>query len=162
MHRTCIAVIDATRARLFTLDRIANEIGLHEEISEKRDLVNPGRRLRATDMFADTRPGLGRSGELQYGLDDHRESHVDGLDVEFSKQITKELVELLREVAAQRLIICAGPRMLGHVRDAMPRLDIPCDEVPRDFAKLTPTEIRSHLVTYGLLQQPPPHERALR
>ena len=43
MHRTCIAIVDATRARLFTFDRTAEVDGVHEELSERTDLVNPAR-----------------------------------------------------------------------------------------------------------------------
>jgi protein required for attachment to host cells len=158
MYRTCIAVVDATRARLFILDRTSDAEGLREELSEQRDLVNPVRRLRPSELFSDTRPGLGRSGELQYGFDDHRDAHMDALDVEFSVEITTELRELLRSTAAKRLIVCAGPRMLGHLREARRELslEIPIDELSRDFVKLTPTAIHEHLVAHGLLQQPPP------
>lgn len=149
MYRTCIAVADATRARLFTLDRTSDGEGLREALSEQRDLVNPTRRLRPSELF---------TGEHQYAFDDHRDGHMDAFDVEFSRQITTELAELLRSTAANRLILCASPRMLGHLRDAMRELslDLPIDELPRDFVKLTPTAIHEHLVTHGLLPPPPP------
>lgn len=42
MHRTCIAIVDASRARLFTLERSAEDSRIHEVLTEQRDLVNPG------------------------------------------------------------------------------------------------------------------------
>jgi protein required for attachment to host cells len=163
MYRTCIAVVDATRARLFTLDRTSDEEGLREKLSEQRDLVNPTRRRRPSELFSDS-GGLGRSGELQYGMDDHRDDHMEAIDAEFSRDVTKELAELLRSMPANRLIVCASPRMLGHMRDARRELplEIAIDELPRDFVKLTPTAIHEHLVTHGLLQPPAPAARVMR
>jgi hypothetical protein len=85
MYRTCIAVVDATRARLFTLERTSDAEGLHEELSERRDLVNIARHRRASELFSDTRPGTVRTGGLQYAVDDHRDAHVDKLDADFSR-----------------------------------------------------------------------------
>ena len=158
MYRTCIAVVDATRARLFILDRTSDADGLREELTEQRDLVNTARRLRPSELFSETRPGLSRSGDLQYAFDDHRDDHMDELDAEFSRYVTIELAELLRSTATKRLIVCASPRMLGHLREARRELslEIPIDELSRDFVKLTPTAIREHLVRHGLLEEPPP------
>lgn len=158
MHRTCIAVVDATRARLFTLDRTSDAEGLHEELSEQRDLVNTARRRRPSELFSDSRPGTNRTGRLQYAFDDHRDAHVEQLDVEFSHEIMTQLDELLRSSPATRLIVCASPRMLGHLREARRDLHnntLAIDEVPRDLVKLTPSQLRDHLISYGLLPERP-------
>ena len=160
--QVCIAVADASRARLFTLNRSADGEGVHEELSEQRDLVNPARRRTPAQLFSDTRPGSNRTGGLQYTFDDHRDAHVDALDTEFARAVVAELTALLRTTQAQRLIVCASPRMLGEIRkvgDALRQYAIPIDEVPRDLVRFTPAELRDQLVCYGLL---PARPRAVR
>jgi Protein required for attachment to host cells len=84
MNRTLIAVVDASRARLFTCERIAPAEGLKEQIIERSDLVNPARRLHPSELFSDPHPGSNRTGGLQYGTDDHRDAHLDEIDAEFA------------------------------------------------------------------------------
>ena len=72
MTRTCIVVADASRARLFLFTRQLDAGELHETLTETTDLVNPARRLRPSELFSESRPGVSRSRDLQYGIDDHR------------------------------------------------------------------------------------------
>jgi protein required for attachment to host cells len=163
MYRACIAVVDASRARLFTYERANDAEGLSEHLIEERDLVNPARRLRPVDLFSDSRPGTGRTGNLQYGLDDHRDAHIEQLDAEFSRLIVDQLVDLLRSNHAQRLILCASPNMLGELRgagDELRRGNLAIDEVARDLVKLTPAQLRDRLTDYGLLPARPPRAGA--
>jgi protein required for attachment to host cells len=158
MYRACIAVVDASRARLFTYERTSDIEGLSEHLIEERDLVNPARRLRPVDLFSDSRPGISRSGSLQYGLDDHRDAHIEQLDAEFSRVIVDQLVDMLRSNHAKRLILCASPNMLGELRGAgaeLRREDLAIDEVARDLVKLTPAQLRDQLTSYGLLPARP-------
>lgn len=163
MYKACIAVVDASRARLFTYQRSSEAEGVAEELTEQRDLVNPARRLRTSQLFSDTRPGSGRTGGLQYGLDDHREAHVEELDAEFARAIVAELGTLLQSSRAERLIVCASPGMLGELREAgttLTRDSLAVDEIPRDLVKLTPSQLRDQLTSYGLLPARPPRARA--
>jgi protein required for attachment to host cells len=148
MHRTCIAVVDATRARLFTLERTSDAQGLHEELVEQRDLVNPARRRRGSELFTDS-----------HFFDDHRDASIDELDIVFARKIMDELTSLTREHAAQRIVVCASPKMLGKLRElAAPPL--PIEMLDRDLVKLTPTQLREHLAEHGLLP-PAPARRGL-
>jgi len=99
---------------------------------------------------------------LQYGLDDHREAHIDAFDAEFARRIVDELATLLRASHAQRLIVCASPNMLGELRKAQGALphDLAVDELARDLVKLTPAQLRDHLVGYGLLPARPERPQA--
>ena len=153
MYNTCIAVVDASRARLFTFERSVEPEGLQEELTELRDLVNPARRLRASQLFSDSRPGSSRTGGLQYAFDDHRDAHIDELDAEFSRKIVGEIADMMRAEHAKRLIVCASPSMLGELRDACDALgrDIIVDELPRDLVKLSASRLRDQLASYGLL-----------
>jgi protein required for attachment to host cells len=158
MNKTCIAVVDASRARLFTYERSSEPGAPAEQLTEQRDLINPARRLRGVELFSESRPGSSRTGGLQYTLDDHRDAHIEALDAEFARTIVGELVQLLRSEAAKRLILCASPHMLGEIREAGDALtrDLDIDEVPRDLVALTPAQLRDQLTDYGLLPARPP------
>src|SRR5260221_8475965 len=99
MYRTCIAVVDATRARLFTYDRFADESGVHDELVERTDLVNPIRRQRPSEVFSDPRPGSGRVGNRQFAFDDHRDDHIARFDIEFACAAMAALHELVADYA---------------------------------------------------------------
>ena len=67
MNRTCIAIVDATRARLFTFDRTQGASGVHEQLVEQRD------------------------------LDDHRDAPpTPRLDTAFARAVVNEIGVLLR------------------------------------------------------------------
>jgi hypothetical protein len=54
--------MDASRARLFTLEDLEGPPGRHEpRFDEAVDLVNPSRRLVAGELFSDSRPGSDRT-----------------------------------------------------------------------------------------------------
>ena len=154
MYRVCIVLVDATRARLFTLDRVDDGAETHEELVERTDLVNPQRRRRPSELFADTRPGSSRVGQLQYAFDDHRDHHISQLDEKFARAVMATLRELIDERPTQRVIVCASPRMLGKLRASAPGIlphDLTFDEVPRDLVKLSPADVRAGLARQGLL-----------
>jgi protein required for attachment to host cells len=158
MDKTCIAVVDASRARLFTFERSNEAEGMKEQLTEERDLIAPARRLRPVDLFSDTRPGSSRTGSLQYGLDDHRDAHIETLDEEFARKVTVELATLLLASHAHKLIVCASPNMLGRLREVQSELprNLTVEEVARDLVKLTPSQLRDQLADYGLLPARPP------
>ncbi|HEU0035605.1 MAG TPA: host attachment protein [Kofleriaceae bacterium] len=145
-------MVDASRARLFTYERSSEAEGVSEQLSEQRDLVNPARRKRPSELFSDS-GGASRTGNLQYGLDDHRDAHVDALDSDFARSVIGNVAEMVKASAVQRLILCASPRMLGELRSASNdlRRGLRTDELPRNLVKLSPSELRDQLASYGLL-----------
>jgi protein required for attachment to host cells len=157
MYRACIAVIDATRARLFTLDREFDGIATHEELTEQTDFVNPARHLRASELFSDS-PGTSRAARgLHFAFDDHRDAHIDHMDAEFAHSVTAEIGRVVRDRAARRLVVCASPQMLGQLRAAeLYQTGIVIDEVPHELAKLTAHQLRDQLAAYGVLPPRPP------
>jgi protein required for attachment to host cells len=161
MYRVCIALVDATRARLFTFERVTEGANTREELVERTDFVNPQRRRRSSEVFSDTQPGSSRTGHLQYAFDDHRDHHISQLDDKFARMAMAGLRELIDEHETQRIVICASPRMLGRLRSAAPGLlpgDIALDELPRDLVKLSRGDVRAELASRGLL----PHAQRIQ
>ncbi|HEX7942869.1 MAG TPA: host attachment protein [Gemmatimonadaceae bacterium] len=157
MQRTCIAVVDATRARLFVFDHSAEVDGIHEAFSERTDLVDPARRRTPAQLFSDTRTNTSRTGGRHYGTDDHRAAHIDELDAEFARAVTEAIKQTVRDTGATRVILCASPRMLGTLRGMDLRRDgLVIDELARDYVKFTPPQIHDQLVKHGLLPAPAP------
>lgn len=153
MYKAIIAVVDATRARLFVFTRSSHASGIDEQLVEQSDLINPARRLRPTELFSD-RPALGRVGSRQFAVDDHRDAHLDHYDQAFAAAVAAELLRLADANLPDRVVLCASPRMLGTLRSLTTRLHRPgrfVDELPRDLVKLTVSQLREYLESYGLL-----------
>lgn len=160
MDRVCIALVDTTRARFFTFDRRIDELGTHEQLTERADLVNPVRRHRPSELCSKVRPDGGASEDQQYALADHRDHDTGRSDAEFARTAMAALRELIDDDAPERVIVCAGPRMLDKLRASAPGLlpeHLTCDELPRDLVKLSPSELRAELVPHGLLPPRPLH-----
>jgi protein required for attachment to host cells len=124
MYRVCIALVDATRARLFTFERRAETDG-RDELVERTDLANPQRWW----------------------------ANAVELDDKFARTVVAALRELIDERPTQRAIVCAAPRVLGRLRAAAPGLlpgDIALDELPRDLVRLSPTAVQAELASRGL------------
>lgn len=154
MYRVCIALVDATRARLFTFERVTEGADTREDLVERTDFVNPQRRRRASEVFSDTRPGSSRTGSLQYAFDDHRDHHIEQVDDNFARTTLAALRELIDERPTRRVVICASPRMLGRLRAAAPGLlpdGIALDELDRDLVKLSSGDVRAELTSRDLL-----------
>lgn len=156
MYRAAIAIVDASRARIFTFDRDSDAGGTHEELVEKSDLVNPARRRRPSELFSESRPGSSRAGGLQFAFDDHRSANVAAMDHQFARDVMIEVARVLEAADAHRVIVCASPHMLGELRAAeLAQAGYVVDELPRDLAKLAAPQLRDRLASYGLLPPRP-------
>ncbi len=160
MKRACIAVVDAARARLFTYQEAA-EPG--RELREVRDLTNPGRRLKDSELFSESRPPLaprGGTGPTSGGIsggpgkDDHRDDNIAERDARFAKEIVEELDKIVRAEGYGHLILIASPKMLGELRKTngtLKRNGLTVDEIPRDLANLTGTQLHDHLASLDMI-----------
>ena len=152
MQRIVIAVVDASRARLFMFERAADPGGIEETFTERTDLVNPMRRRTPAQLFSDTRTNTNRTGGRFYGVDDHRGGHIDAIDTEFARGVASAIARAVRDTKAGRVIVCASPRMLGILRTTeLRRGGIVIDELAHDYSKMTPPQIRARLVKQRLL-----------
>lgn len=157
MQRTIIAVADATRGRLFLFER-GDEVGqMRESLTELTDLVNLQRRQTPAELFSDTRTNTSRMGGRFFGVDDHRDAHLDKIDEDFASSIATSIAQAVRDKGARRIILCASPRLLGMLRTKQLGGDgIVLDELARDYVKMTPPQIHEQLVDHGLLAPSPP------
>jgi len=156
MARALDAVVDATRARMFTYQQSFDR-QVVSELHEEQDLVNVARRLRPSELFSDTRPGSDRAPTGRaFAYDDHREAHLAQLDTAFAVEIAAQIERLARAGGYVRLVLIASSRMLGELRKVVRDRELVIDEVPREFTKLTAPQLHDRLAMLGLL---PPRER---
>jgi protein required for attachment to host cells len=140
-YRACIALVDASRARLLIWERNAGPGGLRDKLSERRHLLHPAHRQR---------PGR------PCALVERHDDAVAELDAELARTFAAELTVLVRSARAQRLILCASPHTLGKLRHVAHELrrSIFVDEVPRNLVDLAPDELCDQLTSSGLLPAP--------
>lgn len=157
MKRACIAIVDASRARLYAYQEDAVP---GRELREVRDLVSPGRRLKDSELFTESRPPLAPSGQIGPnrsggpGKDDHRDDHRAMMDTRFAKEIVEEVDKLLRAEGFGHLILIAAPKMLGELRKtnaSLKRNGLVVDEIARDLTNLTGTQLHDHLASLAMI-----------
>lgn len=161
MTCVCIAVVDAARARVFTFEELDGRDGvLNQDLRERVDLVDPDRRMRASELFSDTRPGADRAPSGRgFAVDDHRDGHLRELDRRFAADVMARIAEVVRAYRCDRLVLAASPGMLGKLRKRASRRlvrEVSLDEVARDVTHLSPSQIHDYLAERSLL---PPRER---
>lgn len=149
MYRAYIAVVDATRGRLFRFTRTNDETGLHEDLVEEASLVNPQRHERPSELFSAS-AGSGHVASHGFGLDDHRDQHLENVDRQFAQDVLEQVRLACSSQPVDRLILCAPPRMLGHLRHGSAG-PVEVVEVAKDLTKLAPTALRAHLADHHAL-----------
>jgi protein required for attachment to host cells len=153
MHRTCIALIDAARARVLTMDRVADATGVHDALVEHEDLVNPARRAASGALFSD-HEGRGQSGTLSFGFDDHRRDHLEQLDAAFARDIVARIATHTRDHRVKQLVVCASPHMLGEVRRylaSVRREGLVVHELDTNLVQLPIAEVQARLIARHVL-----------
>jgi len=155
MMRTVIVAVDATRARLFTFEELATVVdGSTQKLRERTTLVDPGRRLRASELFSDSRPGLDRAPSGRgFAVDDRRDAGLQRMDRNFAVDIAVACGELIRAHGCDRLIVAASPRMLGFLRElgGFARLGVELCEIDRNLAHLSSVQLHDYLAQRDLL-----------
>ena len=152
MKRICLVVADATRARIFTYERLAEPGGPREEFREEADLVDPERRRQPHELYTDD-AGQGRNGPHSYAFDDHRQDHRDRLDKEFAHEIAAAVEKIVKAQGFRELVVLANARMLGALRQrfgAFERMSS-ISYLDRDFTALSPHALRERLAELELL-----------
>ena len=164
MNRSCIVVVDASRARLHTFEELAAPRGNRsQELHEVVDLVHPARRIRPCELFSDTRPGSDRApGGRGFGLCDRRDASMRQMDRRFAAAIAAELERLVAKNGCRTVIVAASPHMLGLLREltrGLIRGGVEVHEIDRDLVDLSSSALQDYLAERGLL---PVRERLAR
>lgn len=154
MQALAIVVADASRARLFTFKR-EDDLAPAPVLRERVDLVSLERRQRPSELFSETRPPTGMTANGRgFGVDDHRDAHMDEIDRRFAEQVMSRLASLTEEAACHRVALVASPRFLGHLREyagTLRQRGLPLEEVARDLTRETGPKLREHLGELGVL-----------
>lgn len=154
--RALIAVVDATRARLFTYQSVV-EMQELASLHEESDLINVTRRRRPSELFSGSDRVRG-PGPRGFPYDDHREAHIAQFDATFAREVAEQIAQVARAGGYVRLILIASASMIGEMRRVVRDRDITIDEVPRDLVKLTPAQLHDRLAELRLL---PARERLM-
>lgn len=157
MTSPLIAVIDGAKARIFSVE-VEEEMGgrpRRSRLVEIEDLVQPGHRAKAKDQFSESRPGLrssGAGGSAGHGVDDHRDANKANADRKFIVEVFTSISKRASEHKHRRLIVAAGPDVLGVARTEKHRLgDLEVVELPKQLTGLSPHEIHTKLTDSGLI-----------
>lgn len=168
MNRFCIAVVDGSRARFFTLTERSTDLDSSvSALEELEDLINPQAALRDEEVYSTTKPGV-RYGSLDRGhhptsFDDHRTQNRRASEERFAKQVAEHLGMLALRVEAEEVVLAAAPRMMGALRPDVERIlrgsGARLREVTKELTVLTPPRIHEQLVEAGALPEPGPRPR---
>lgn len=157
MRRPCIVVANSYRARVLFVRPLPDPTGERRlELVERRDLVNPASRMADEEIFASTETGARSRGQRadrpmrSQPTDDHREDHERELDRRFAEAVVAAASE---ERDTDGVVVIAGPRFLGELRDALSRasIDRPVREVAKDLTGFDLHGLREKLVADELL-----------
>ena len=157
MSDYCIAVVDAAKARLFTLEEARlPEVESGPKLVEKQGLVNPDKMVPGHAMFGDAKGGRNRqpAGGQAHRYDDHRDNHEQEFEKRFAKTVATEIEKCVRAERATRIVLAAEPHMLGTLRkhlDALTKSGIALHELALNVCKLAPAEIQDLLAKNKLL-----------
>jgi protein required for attachment to host cells len=150
-----VAVVDGARARYYLVATRSTPRGEEKnKLEEIATLINPAHRLKDGDTFTESRPGLRKAhaGGPGHGVDDRRDAHAAEVERRFSNLVLEQLASLMRDHDAKRVILAAGPRMLGFLRDTrtpLPRAEI--GELPKHLTELSHHELCLRLDADGLI-----------
>jgi protein required for attachment to host cells len=158
MNQYCVVVMDAARARFFTLRQndMSDLLG-GPELFEHEDLVNPEGTLTNKEIFANLegRHHAYRGGP-PHGYNDHRDQHHEMLERRFARRVARHAADFVHSNRAERCVIAAKAKTLGLLRqelDETVKRELHISELARDLSKLPVTEIQSHLAHKGLLPE---------
>ena len=115
------------------------------ELTEYRDLDNPGRRLKPSEMVSD-RSSLARAGGPP--KDDHRFDKLEDMDAKFAKHIVETVQQVLKDKQMAHLILIAPPKMLDRGSRRSPAriiVAVPCVSCIRPRTPVYDTALGSHL-----------------
>lgn len=141
MGETWVLVADSSEARIYAAGHRKAPLTLVESLSHPESRTHP--RDRLTDV-----PGRvhDRFGPARHSLD-HGEQIRDEDRLRFAREIAATLGTAHRQNRFERLVVMAGPALLGVLREAFDKslTEIIAAEIPKDLVDQDEAVIRSHL-----------------
>jgi protein required for attachment to host cells len=156
-----IVTADGARARYITAE-VSDDIDLegNPRLVEHGNVVNPLGVMPARETFGD-RPSRKPSGGGPRGAlpatDDHRDGHAAEDERRYVADVVAGVSRFSSEKGIVRLILAAGPRLLGVLRTQLGSVRSPgleLVELPLDLSSKSLPQIRDALVQRGLLPEP--------
>ena len=157
MTKFAILAADATRARFFTLEPAEFPlVETNPKILEHEVLIDPELRLPGRELFSDPKSGRNRApgGGPAHGYDDHREKHLVELEKRFAKVVANEVLRLLAEKNANRLVVAAEEKMSGHLAPLLAEAPASIEWVEKEYTHLSAQEIHEKLAALNLVPAP--------
>lgn len=157
MNKSLIAVIDGTKARLFTVkypDFPEYESG--PDLIERKCLTSTAKELQGKDLWSNTKTGSNQgSGSKGHNYDDHRDNHLQEFERTFAKEIAHHVIELISQEDLRQLILVAEPQILGLLRNTLQgncsKKNIEVQEIAKDLCKYKPKQIQEYLAELNLI-----------
>ncbi len=154
-----VVVADGARARFFSLEA-ASDLGVAggPNLVEQNDLANSEAEAAGKELFSDMKSGrnAGPMGSGAHGYDDHRSQHMDEVERRFARRVVDIALNGAGAHHAEHLVLVAEKRMLGHLRDELPKPAIGAatvSEVAKDLTKLSVRDLHEHLAADKVLPQ---------
>ena len=145
--RTWILVADSARARVVAWN------GPDQAVTQVDGFDLRAPHLKSSDVSSD-RPGhiQESAGEVRHAHQPHSDP-VRVSEKRFAKRVTAELMEHFEAKAFDRLILVAGPTMLGDLRDEIPKplQAIVRSELAKDLTHQTNETLKETLESAGIL-----------
>ena len=140
MSKHWVVVADQSKARIFT---IADP---HGELLHVGELEHPGGRDREQDLTSD-RPGrsFDSSGQGSHAMGSKVEPGKQET-IRFARQVAEYLQAAHNEGRCDRLLLVAGPPLLGLLRENLETSpDMKITEIEKNLGQYDALEIRKHL-----------------
>jgi protein required for attachment to host cells len=156
MQKYVVVVASSTKAKMFVLEPAEfPDYQLSSRLVEKNELHNLSQEQQGQDLWSNTKPGRNRGTAGQaHGYDDHRENHMIEFERRFAQDISTKLVQLIRTVQPDQLLLIAEPHILGIMRSVLvPDLpkNLKSNELAKDLCQLKAHELHEYLTTKDLL-----------
>ena len=137
-----IVVADEREASFFDAESMNTPLKLVSKIED------PKGGLRGRDLESD-RPGrsFDSMGAHRHAMDGERSSRRWHEQTEFARRIVEDVEQARQGQKFDRLVVIAGPRMLGLIREALPApaRTLIVAEITKDIGHLDEKAIRSYL-----------------
>ena len=166
MKKSIIIVTTAYQAKIFRLD-VDQPLSAQTpecKLQEIADLANPEQKLRSSEKFSDTRPGLRRENTIgpRHAVSDHRDQQVEANILRFAHDLLETASQLAHDSQIKRIVFVAESSMLGFLRKAGSSLDkhgFEVHEYPKNLFALSLQDLHDKLAEENLLPQRPSYHK---